>query len=1128
MADEKLVFENLIQYRTQGEAEALSGAQRLDEALDKLRAGADVGISLDISNDDVLAELDALDAASYSPSIELDITGDDLSELTALDEASFTPAINPELDGAPVAEVTALDETAVTPAINPALDDSDIQNLLALDAAALTPTIDPTLDSSDADVTSLLELDAAVLTPAIDPELDSSDEDVSTLLALDDESLTPAIDPELNTEPVAEVLALDETTVTPSVDPELDAGDEDVAALLALDDAALTPAIDPVLADPDGTLKTLDDLNKDKIEPQVEAQETDKSKAELEGIRGRLDALLAFKAIEIAMNVAGNILDVLNKLERFTLDPILNLDDSLARVNANTRGLDERLDDVGATITRLRYDSEQSFDTVTGVVIELARQTNLSGDEFESAASAILKFKSVFGANEIAVLGDTANIVGAGLADTFEEALDITATAFQIGGDRAGDFLKVMGANSNALRELGLSGQEAMAFIASGLDAGFISATQAGNALEIFNQQLALAAADEKSDASVLLGKLGLDNPKATGEAVGAEFIEAVLAGIRSLPADAQADAVGTLFGAKALKKGVTPFIEGVTTEFEALGQGAVEGTLENAWAAAEDTIRGTIDDLFQLAEQLGMKVMQELGIPKFLSDLKTGLQEMMTLVSQGASLGEALEKGLHIQGVDEFINRLQSAIGNFTIGLLEMIAGIQEFLGRDASGTRAEVARLAEGQLAYDLKIANEDEVAGVIQTAVNRGVSEAALSTSAQTAVQELLAAGQVGAARELLNTLQNSASSFVLSPTVDTSKIEGMATKAMFDKAVAEQDLEVLRGLAADGLVLSVGLDMTGVQADVDEAAADMQQQLNEALAASDVNLAARLAKNLGDSESLSRALNAAIDAGDVDIVSQLVNDLRDNAAVLQEAFDAAMAGGNLPVAETIATTLGSEDLLAEVEVLKEVLEDTKMNTSGASAAVARDVTAMSDTVAAEADEMAGAMETADARMSLAMTGNTMTRDMAAVRAAAATHLPQAAQKFKELERQAVTSLAIVKSWAEITIGALMGFGNVSAVLDTVAGKLEKLANAATGANAVMNSVSAAAASGGAAPASGTAAAPASPFAPLLGAVAGSTISNSRQSDITIQNVYHVSSQAQASSAAQQTANNLRGFA
>jgi hypothetical protein len=393
--------------------------------------------------------------------------------------------------------------------------------------------------------------------------------------------------------------------------------------------------------------------------------------------------------------------------------------------------------------------------------------------------------------------------------------------------------------------------------------------------------------------------------------------------------------------------------------------------------------------------------------------------------------------------------------------------------------------------------------------------------IADSYRTAIEDDLAKGKVSQAINIANALGGPE---------EVAKVAqenaGVFLDAFAEALAAgdEAGASLIGGALGEGGVLGIeGLDAEAT-AKAQEIVTGLRDEMDAALKAGDVEGAISIADMIGGQEEVERVA-------------------QENAALFQSAFEAELVDarftGDTAGASAIANALNSDELRTKVDEVKGMMQGAE------------------DAVTANLDNIAVAAETSDARVGNALTGNTMTRDFETVRASAQANLPPVGSEFDDMAVISVKAMSKVKSWAEILQDTLLGFGDVLPILQGIATSVANIATAATNAtNAVQGGVDLATgkqqpqafAEGGVFLAGERGrelifsdedvailnnrtteaflAGQRSMFAPLFSAQASNVV-NSSERTVNVYVTQHIQSQAQADSAAQQTANKLRGF-
>lgn len=489
----------------------------------------------------------------------------------------------------------------------------------------------------------------------------------------------------------------------------------------------------------------------EEVEIAVDAQPTKTAEKTFDLVKTIRD----LDIMETVWNITGTAVDILGKIESFAVEPILSVGDAVAKVNAQTGNAIPNADKL---INDIFYDDLGDSIGQVGDMIIAAQQLKAPVDE---AARAALAFTKVFDDQDpINVLNTLNQMVGAGLAKNFTEAGDLLTVAFQNGGNRANDLLTAINNNAVALHDLGLSGPEALSAITSGLDAGFRSANDVVNILTKIKQNVTTAAGNEDSDVSKTLDFLHIANPAETGEAWSADFFASVIDAIKNAPGLTDTEREQLFTNLAGGKQGAKTFSSFLGLDLKDIDQvySKLEGRTAQAGIAIDDSLRGAIDDFMLAAQEAAVNFLssEQLDLPGKIEALKTGLQDGLNVLAEGGTLSDALTVALKPIGLDDEFQGLESALGNFMIALLQVVASIQGLTGHGAEQdvTNRNIARLGAQQLPFDLQIANEDDIASTIQTAIARGVSEGDVNEILSTTVGSLLESGATEQAQKIVD--------------------------------------------------------------------------------------------------------------------------------------------------------------------------------------------------------------------------------------------------------------------------------------------------------------------------------------------------------------------------------------
>lgn len=579
-------------------------------------------------------------------------------------------------------------------------------------------------------------------------------------------------------------------TYTASLTVEADTSD----AMSAIEDLPLSDETVNYTVETEITGDNVDELPQDgeKADYEVDTEVKPKGK-DTEETFGWFRKLSAKEAWDWVVDISGTALDFLKAFEQFSVEPLLDIDDAVAKIKAQTG---ETIPNIREIVSGIRYDDlGESFDQITDIIIK-AKQM---GVPFEEATRAALTFTHAFTDQDPKAVLDTLNaMVTNKLAPNFKEASDLLTVAFQKGGNRAGDLLSTITKNATAFRDLNIDGKTALGNIVDGLNKGFSSADQVANVFNKIKQNVQNAAGNANSDVTKDLEKLSIPNPVESGKAWGVDFVAAVIQGIQNAPvSDAEKEKMlGDILGDKFSGKSFSALMQ-LSPEDAANIFVNVKGAADTAAKDADDSLKGAFAD-FEVAVQ--GKVVEVLSskaidIPGKIKLLKEGLQNALDTLAQGGTLSEALTIALKPLGFDDEFQGLESALGNFIIALLQIVSSIQDLTGHgaEAEGTRKLVVGMAKTQLDFDLKIANPEDLQLAISTATSRGLSDADVAKEISGTIQGLIKEGtkeSLAQAQKIIDTLKTP---------IDQNKLPTLASGAPMnvEPVVSDEALDNLQG-------------------------------------------------------------------------------------------------------------------------------------------------------------------------------------------------------------------------------------------------------------------------------------------------------------------------------------------
>jgi hypothetical protein len=540
--------------------------------------------------------------------------------------------------------------------------------------------------------------------------------------------------------------SLGDLTVSLSVD---DSGVQDVQGSLDdLDNTDVTPSVTPSLDDTD--ILPFEDLDGADIEPTVTPQVTPQSMDILTKIHDIAD--IAAHAWNLTVNVAGTALDFLNAVNNFTVQPMLDLDDAVAKFNAQT----------GTALPNARELFQNilfsDLGTSAGQISDVAIAAQSLNAPIDEATRAALEFTHTFKDQDPTQVLKTLNtLVETGLAPSFTDASNLLTTFFQEGGNKGKDAIATINTYAQSWADMGLSGTESLSLVNSLLKGNVDNASDAARGIQTLDDSLTTAAQNANSPQAAAIGTLGIVNPKELGEQTGADFFNSFATKFSQL-SDTQQDEVGGALAGKVGKR-FTGALGNMSTE----SIGPFSDLTDAAATAAQtidDSLRGAIDDFTLAAQQAATDFLssKQIDLPGKIAALKTGIQDALSALQSGDTLGQALTIGLKPIGLDEPLKKLEQLFDTLVISLLQIVASIQDLTGHgdQATATRATITSVALDRLTLALEQSktDADQVAAFSDAISAGGLTDQGISDALHGAVKDLLAEGNIAGAQGLAN--------------------------------------------------------------------------------------------------------------------------------------------------------------------------------------------------------------------------------------------------------------------------------------------------------------------------------------------------------------------------------------
>lgn len=573
---------------------------------------------------------------------------------------------------------------------------------------------------------------------------------------------------------------------------ELDTSDFDAGYKSVLADAGKIDALAPTVKVnvTDTELKTAVDLVGDLDTSTSLKVNVDDS--ELETANDTLDTIATMGAIDLAINIAGTAKGLFDSAGRFSgVAGILELDSALAMVEARTGKM---IPDAEKLINDLYVNGWGESRTQIAEVVAQASQLGLEGADLEAAVLSTLQVVSVTGGDATETLNKLDTAAKAN-GTSFTTMADLFVTGFQNGGDRADDLLDTINEYGTTFSNFRLSAEGTFALLDSGLGLGVYNADVLADSVREIGIRIAAIGTDESITAAFeeldSLSDVDLSNlidGYEAGTVTGDEMLQGIIDALADVAAvdPSKATVLAERVGGTQLEDmGISVFTKLSTDADTAFGD--IEGRAETAANTISDTLGVTVDTFLRGVEQMATDFLSSdaIDLDGKIETFKGQLQAAMTTAANGGSIGDVLEVGFGIEGVDTALANVSRVFGQFVITLLEIVAAIQDPLGiNDADkATRGQITRMATQQLPFDIKVANPEELDTIFGQAAQRGVVD--LGGALTTALDELVAEGNFDQVEGILNQI-------LISPDVDTAAAQTLVdkyTKAI-DDAVAAQ--------------------------------------------------------------------------------------------------------------------------------------------------------------------------------------------------------------------------------------------------------------------------------------------------------------------------------------------------
>lgn len=148
-------------------------------------------------------------------------------------------------------------------------------------------------------------------------------------------------------------------------------------------------------------------------------------------------------------------------------------------------------------------------DAIKSVTLNMDEFTGQKG-RLEDMTKAALGLSKAFDQEVNKTTAAAGQLVKTGLADSFEEAMDLIAAGLSSVANKSDDLLDTFNEYSTLFRRVGLDGKTAMGLLSQGLQAGARDSDAVADAIGIFSE-MALAGGKQVNDAFKSIGLSGAD-----------------------------------------------------------------------------------------------------------------------------------------------------------------------------------------------------------------------------------------------------------------------------------------------------------------------------------------------------------------------------------------------------------------------------------------------------------------------------------------------------------------------------------------------------------------------------------------------------------------------------------------
>lgn len=510
----------------------------------------------------------------------------------------------------------------------------------------------------------------------------------------------------------------------------------------------------------------LNDIN--TTDPDVDINVDQRDRQDIQDIKSQLETIKNLAVINFVVKGLGMAKNAIAGLADLPIiSTIADLDEAVRRYKAAGGEFTEATR--GAISDEFSRGLAESPQQVAEAAAALDKGGQ-GGDRLAASLQSVYDYATLAQKPVEDTVKAALQLVATGQAADVSEAVDLLATGFQNGADKAGDMLDVVGEFSGAFRAVGIDGAQQIALLDAGLDAGARNASVVADAFkglgETLRASLTTGVGDAGFDALASLGLTDLGTQVAEGKKSGAELAMSVVDGVKEqiesgaiTPVEGN-QLIAAIFGGSVDELGVEvfkkiDFASVLSAQFDPAAVETAVAPLRGGLVAAAQELGRVLESEIAEKFRIAGQPLQDL-----LDNAPQKMRELADLIRGGMGIPESLEIVLQAPGLADTIHDFE--IG-FTRAIIEFLNALSQIValipGANPEPLRETVANLTAGQLQFELLNADsEAELAEAIQRAVDRGVTDSQLSDSIQGAAEELVASGQIIAADTLVQRIQD----------------------------------------------------------------------------------------------------------------------------------------------------------------------------------------------------------------------------------------------------------------------------------------------------------------------------------------------------------------------------------